>query len=427
MTTADSNVVRTPLMDRAGSVARRGCPVCTSVEREPLHIQHLTLPAEFGLPEVFAVVTCAGCGMAYSDTVAESERLTAHYRAESYSMHNWEDQRPVNAAGLPGSPLDIARLRVVVEHLARTLPDRASRILDVGCASGALLTLLGEAGFSDVTGIDPSPGAVAAARRLGRRAHVADLDGPLPDDLGTFDVAIVSHVLEHVGRPRQALDHLRGVLRPGALVYAEVPDAARYAEFLAEPFVDFNHEHINHFSSSHLDGLFGAGGFTAMHTAQKLITVVNWPYPVIYGMWRMLDTTVRTVAPAVCDRTLHDRLVPYVTGSHDLLRRYSNELAARLAGRRRIALRCLGYRAWTLLAGTILRDLDIVAYIDTDPAKQNLHVRGIRVTGPAEPLAAGIPVVVVAFHAAEAVVAEYAAADPQREVIAIGRSIPVGC
>jgi len=33
------------------------------------------------------------------------------------------------------------------------------------------------------------------------------------------------------------------------IVYIEVPDAARYIDFLYSPFQDFNTEHINHLSS----------------------------------------------------------------------------------------------------------------------------------------------------------------------------------
>jgi hypothetical protein len=44
---------------------------------------------------------------------------------------------------------------------------------------------------------------------------------------------------------------------------------------------------------------------------------------------------------------------------------------------------CLGYRAWSLLGGTMLRDLDVVAYIES--AKQGLTVSGIRVCRPRGP------------------------------------------
>ena len=102
---------------------------------------------------------------------------------------------------------------------------------------------------------------------------------------------------------------------------------------------------------------------------------------------------------------LRERIVAYVRGSRQLLAEIDSVLAEQLAGRRRIAVRCLGYRAWTLLGATMLRDLDVVAYVDADPAKQQLTVRGIRVTEPDTRLADDVPLVVLAYHAEAAVVA----------------------
>jgi SAM-dependent methyltransferase len=392
-----------------------------------LHTQELVLPEEFELPETFDIVICASCGMAYSDTTGESGKLTDHYRADSYMMCNWEDHKPeAHCETELGPPVDVARLRVLVEQLVKLIPGRDVRILDVGCASGTLLALLSRAGFSDIQGIDPSANAVAAAHRLGQRARVGDVDVPLPPELGTFDIIIISHVLEHLGRPREALKNLRRVLRPGGLVYAEVPDAARYAEFLVEPFVDFNHEHVNHFSMAHLSELFRTGGFVLAASGKKTITVVNWPYPVIYGLWRMLEVApCESVALEFDVDSLSRCLKPYVSGSRELLEKYDVALRAMLRGRRQVAVRCLGYRAWTLLANTILRDLSVVAYIDNASSKQALTVRGIRVTAPTTPLGAGIPIVVLAYHVETAIVDEYAKSDPAREVIRVGRSQPL--
>lgn len=411
-------------LDVSEGARQRVCPVCADPRAGVFHTQELVLPAEFELPEVFDVVICELCGMAYSNTTAESDRLTAHYRADSYAMYNWEDHTPQAPGGAAlGPPVDVARLRVLAGQLSRLLPSRSARILDVGCASGTLLALLSEAGFTDVQGIDPSPSAVAAAHQLGQRARVANADVVLSQDLGTFDVVIISHVLEHLGSPREALQHLRGVLRPGGLVYAEVPDAARYSEFLVEPFVDFNHEHVNHFSMAHLAELFRLSGFAEVVSGEKMITVLNWPYPVVYGVWRMLEAASGDdVQDGLDGGSLRERLDPYVTGSRELLAKYDDILIAKLSGRRRVAVRCLGYRAWTLLANTVLRDLDIVAYIDNSLSKQALTVRGIRVTGPEIPVETGIPIIVLAFHVERAIVAEYAKSDAAREVIALGRS-----
>lgn len=416
-----------PARGNLGEPRFRPCPVCNGDHVEILHTQHLGLPEEFALPEDFDLVCCAHCGMVYSDTAPEPERLTAYYRASTYVFGNWADrERPAAIEAVLGSPFDVSRLDATVDLLATAIGSHDARILDVGCASGHLLALLAERGFSDVQGIDPSPSAVATAKARGGRATVGDLDS-LPADLGTFDVVVVTHVLEHLGRPREALARLRDLVRPGGLVYAEVPDASRYADFLVEPFVDVNVEHVNHFSPQHLDELMRRSGFVGASNGRNDFELADgWPYPAIYGAWRRVESPT---ASDVLDRSapydrsvLRERMVTYVQRSRELLSEIDAVLTERLAGRRRIAVRCLGYRAWNLLGATMLRDLDVVAYVDSDPAKQQLTIRGVRVTGPEARLEDDVAVVVLAYHAEAAVVAEYAAADPGRDVIVLGRS-----
>jgi ubiquinone/menaquinone biosynthesis C-methylase UbiE len=77
-------------------------------------------------------------------------------------------------------------------------PMAGKRILDVGCGGGKLASTLTSDG-GKVTGIDPGPTAIDAARRLEPRAefHVASA-GQLPFAQGSFDAAILSNSLHHI-------------------------------------------------------------------------------------------------------------------------------------------------------------------------------------------------------------------------------------
>ena len=69
-----------------------------------------------------------------------------------------------------------------------------------------------------------------------------------------------------------------------ALLYVEVPDASRYADFAWSPFQDFNSEHINHFSLISLDNLLRQCGFRPLRLAAKeILSAPDMPYPAIYG------------------------------------------------------------------------------------------------------------------------------------------------
>jgi SAM-dependent methyltransferase len=91
------------------------------------------------------------------------------------------------------------------------------RILDVGCASGAVFEALRDRGAA-VTGIDSSAEMVnLARRRLGDDAdlHRVDIAGPLPFPGGAFDDVIASLVLHYLEDWTAPLAELRRVLAPG--------------------------------------------------------------------------------------------------------------------------------------------------------------------------------------------------------------------
>jgi ubiquinone/menaquinone biosynthesis C-methylase UbiE len=77
------------------------------------------------------------------------------------------------------------------------LPPTA-RILDIGCGTGALASVLAERGFA-VSAVDPSAGMrVVAARRLrGTRVALSGGDAlqGLPFPAGAFDLVLSSHVI----------------------------------------------------------------------------------------------------------------------------------------------------------------------------------------------------------------------------------------
>jgi ubiquinone/menaquinone biosynthesis C-methylase UbiE len=124
--------------------------------------------------------------------------------------------------------------RWLVDHLL-VLPAQ-SRILELGCGSGALWSGQIErtpAGWSAVLS-DYSPGmAIEAKKNLARNGQFrfAVLDAqriPYPDD--TFDAVIANHMLYHIPDRPRALAEARRVLRPGGWFLAATNGAGHLAE-----------------------------------------------------------------------------------------------------------------------------------------------------------------------------------------------------
>lgn len=100
--------------------------------------------------------------------------------------------------------------------------DDKLRILEVGSGRGIFLDAAVERGHS-VTGQDLSTDAVNAIKnRLGITAMSGILEElELPGE--SFDLVHINHVLEHIPDPAVTLREIHRLLKPGGVLYVEVP------------------------------------------------------------------------------------------------------------------------------------------------------------------------------------------------------------
>ncbi|MEU2248191.1 class I SAM-dependent methyltransferase [Streptomyces sp. NPDC019224] len=97
-----------------------------------------------------------------------------------------------------------------------------TRLLDVGCGSGNV-TVAALARGAVVRAVDAEPGMVEATRRAAPGAEVrAGALPQLPYAEREFDAVVANFVLNHVGRPLDALVELRRVTRPGGTIAVTV-------------------------------------------------------------------------------------------------------------------------------------------------------------------------------------------------------------
>lgn len=96
------------------------------------------------------------------------------------------------------------------------------RLLDVGCGNGEFLSNAMACGWQ-VLGLEPDPKAAAAAQQRGVPVHIGGL-ASLDSETEVFDVITMSHVVEHLHDPIQALHDCRRLLRPGGSLWLETPN-----------------------------------------------------------------------------------------------------------------------------------------------------------------------------------------------------------
>ncbi len=111
------------------------------------------------------------------------------------------------------------------------------RVLDIGCGGGFLAEEFAALGCR-VTGVDPSPASVGAARAhaasrgltVGYRVGAGE-DLPVPD--AAFDVACCCDVLEHVSDVDRVISETARALKPGGLYLFDTINRTRTSRLIA--------------------------------------------------------------------------------------------------------------------------------------------------------------------------------------------------
>jgi SAM-dependent methyltransferase len=119
-------------------------------------------------------------------------------------------------------------LTILHDTLVREGDLAGRRVLDIGCGTGAALAILEQQFQCTVSGVDPSVGMLAQARRKLPEAdlrHGVAEDLPFPDE--SFDAALMMTVVQHVHR-RRAFPETRRVLADGGRLVIATPDPAMF-------------------------------------------------------------------------------------------------------------------------------------------------------------------------------------------------------
>ena len=154
----------------------------------------------------------------------------------------------------PDSKLHTILIDKMVPEFAKFIPDRQSRLLDVGCGQGYASLKFKELGYQRVTAITLSKLDAEAARKREIECHEMDMTF-LKFEENSFDGLWVRHALEHSPFPYLTLLEFNRVLKLEGFVYVEMPmpDTPRVLE-------DWPN-HYSVFGEQMWLSLFGRSGF----------------------------------------------------------------------------------------------------------------------------------------------------------------------
>lgn len=344
----------------------RRCPVCSRDEfREAFRRPHVLFDGH-PLAGEYVAGTCAACGTAYNGWPIPEASLSAYYRELPKYMGE--------------APRIDSYYEEIADAVARGVPSREARILDLGAGNGQLLAALARRGYRRLEGLDPSPECASRIESLlGIPCRTGSI-AALHEIEGIWDAVILTGVLEHILEPGAAIDGFRGMLAPDGAAFVLVPDLDRYVECLSTPFQEFSVEHINHFNRATLERLFLSRGWSVAGTGR--ITRVVTPTCVYPDIW-CLARFAGAPQPVHRDDAGLVRLFEYVESSHRLLEAIEDHLDRELP-HGRFMMWGAGQTASLLLSGRLLEGRELALVIDGNPSYRGRTLCGALVVPPAE-------------------------------------------
>lgn len=215
---------------------------------------------------------CRMCGLIYMNP-----RLT-----ESAIARFYDTIYSIMGASIAFESDQRARVDYILDVIARLLTNHDNpRVLDIGCGAGQFLYGAQQRGWT-VAGAELSQvAAQQASERLGTPIFCGDFRAMnLP--LHAFDVVTIQSTVEHLRAPIDYLCDAAALLRPGGVLFFDVPNVAstehRAAKLLGQQWRGFTIEHLYYFTPGFLRRLTAGLGLELV-VMSSWNPMAQWPNP----------------------------------------------------------------------------------------------------------------------------------------------------
>lgn len=232
------------------------CLACGS--KVTVELQHV-FDTRFGIEGNFNMCQCGSCGLRQLSPSPSSNELKRLY--ETY--YNFGGSKKSLYTKFRRTFLESVfyRLWMAIDGDICFHSKRGNgRLLDIGCNEGQGLQIYKQNGFM-AEGLELNDRAASETRKRGFRVYADSLETFQPEQ--SYDVVVLSHVLEHSLNPREMLTHVARILKPDGQVWISCPNIKSwqrdvFGRYWINWHVPF---HTTFFSAATLKCLLNDSGF----------------------------------------------------------------------------------------------------------------------------------------------------------------------
>ena len=221
------------------------CNFCNSKRSTPLLVE-----------KGFRFIKCSQCGLVYQNPQPVFNDLRKRYRG-NYFKYELDNER--NFFHLMKLGLEDIHFDQLTDGLSN-----GARFLDIGCATGMLLSFMREKGWK-VQGVELCRESAGYAIK---RKNLDVFIGPLHEAAfpeSSFSVIHFSHLIEHVPDPKGFITEVRRILAPHGLAVITTPNINGFqARLFKERWRSAIADHLTLFSKDTLKHLLEESGFKVL-------------------------------------------------------------------------------------------------------------------------------------------------------------------
>jgi 2-polyprenyl-3-methyl-5-hydroxy-6-metoxy-1,4-benzoquinol methylase len=258
------NTISTELLETVN------CPLCDSSAYDiirPAFYPHditreylLSLYSAVSEDKLFdAIVRCRDCSLIYLNPRVHHDIIL-----ESYAHAT---QPATDPTFVRQNEYRVITFRRNLRKLIKTygiVPNSATKVLDIGCASGAFPKAAQDLGFS-VIGVEPNHGLADR----GRKFYGLDIRTGYLEAQGfgekQFDLITIWDVIEHLTNPQQIVKLIHNFLKDDGILVVNFPNHDSFArKILGWKWPMYVNVHLLYFTPATMTHMLNAGGFEVL-------------------------------------------------------------------------------------------------------------------------------------------------------------------